>query len=73
MISMILLVMHAVQALNESRVPPEDDQPESMRPASRGLKKVQGEGERDRELLRTALAGGRRPILKSHVKQDQSD
>ena len=40
MISMILLLLHAVQALNEPRVQPEEDKPESMRPARPGVKKV---------------------------------
>jgi hypothetical protein len=35
MISMILLVLHAVQALNEPRVKPEEDKPESIRPRNK--------------------------------------
>jgi hypothetical protein len=43
MISMILLELHAVQALNEPRVQPEEAKPESMRPARPGVKKVEKE------------------------------
>src|SRR5258707_10822184 len=43
MVSMILLVLHAVQALNEPRVQPEEDKSESMRPARPGAEKVEKE------------------------------
>ena len=43
MISMILLMLHAAQALNEPRAQPEEEKSESMRPARPGAEKVEKE------------------------------
>jgi phosphocarrier protein HPr len=40
MISMILLVLHAVQVTNEARARPEEDKPETKRPATPSARNV---------------------------------
>jgi phosphocarrier protein len=40
MIWMTLLLLHTVQAFNQPRVQPEEDEPESIRPASPGVKEI---------------------------------
>jgi hypothetical protein len=55
MISLILLVQYLVEALNEPRVQPEEDNPESNA-TGRAKCGQSGEGNPDRGLLRTAPA-----------------
>ena len=43
MISMILLVLHAAQATSEARARPEEEKPQSERPARPGAEKVEKE------------------------------
>ena len=60
MISIILLVRHLAQAHNEHQAQPEEDKPESNATCKANCGES-GEGDPDRQLLRTARIGSFRP------------